>query len=191
MRTVLPFLVAGAIVAACQPPATEAPAAEPAGEPVVGATPPVVPAGGSATALPPVTDVPQGEPRWMVSQDGENRFLAFAVPETDDVRFSLECGPNERFVRLWRETTAEDQHDFRLSSGNSSPIIAADYDPEGMAPQLTGVAAARIPVFLNFRQTGQLTLTTMGQTHDLSASPMARPLIEDFFTYCGPPTPAG
>ena len=141
--------------------------------------------------LPPaVTDVDEGEARWMLSQDGENRFLAFAVPETDDVRFSLECGPKERFVRLWRETMPDDHHDFRLSSGDSSPTIEGEYDPEGMAPQLRGVAAARIPVFVNFRQTGQLSMTAMGQTQDMSASPMARPLIESFFAYCGPAEPA-
>ena len=182
MRTVLPILAAGALLAACQPPApAESTAEAPAPAPAEAAS---VPAPASDA---PVTDVPVGEPRWMASQDGENRFLAFAVPESDDVRFSLECGPGERFVRLWRETGPDDTHDFRLASGGASATYPAQYDPEGMAPQLTGVAPFRAPVFESFRSTGRLTLTAHGQTQDLSASPMARPLIESFFAYCGPP----
>jgi hypothetical protein len=179
----LSALVAASLLAGCSRPAAPA-EPDPAPQPAPAAAP------AQPADLPAVTDVAEGEPRWMLHQDGENRFLAFAVPETDDVRFSLDCGPNERTVRLWRETGPDDTHDFRLTSGSSSFTFPAEYDPDGMAPQLHGVAPARAPVFVSFRETGQLTLTAWNQTQDLSASPMARPLVDSFFDYCGPPAPS-
>lgn len=180
MRTIVPTLlivsVTAALASACQPPVEPAPKAEPA-----------APAAPSAPASAPASDVPppaEGEPRWMARQEGENRVLAFAVPETDDVRLVLECGPGERFVRLWRETGEEDSHDFRLSSGEASATYPAEYEPEGMAPQLKGVAPGRAPVFVQFRETGKLTLTTQGGSHDLSAHASAMGQVADFFDYC-------
>lgn len=183
MRYALPILAITAILVACQQPGS--PSAPPAKGPE-----PAPSAAAPPVDLVPVTDVAEGEPRWMLSEDGENHFLAFAVPETDDVRLSFECGPGERFVRLWRETSEDDFHDFRLTSGASSFTFPAEYEPEGMAPQLRGVAPGRAQVFLNFRETGQLSLTTRDATHDLSASAMARPLIESFFSYCTSTVPA-
>lgn len=110
MRKTLVTLAVAALAAACQP--TDQSTTEDA---------PVAPEATTPTAAEaPAADTtvyPDGAARWMASQDGENRFLAYAVPETDDVRFSLECGPNERFVRLWRETWEGDESTFQLASG--------------------------------------------------------------------------
>lgn len=179
MRMTLPILAAAALLAGCQPADTTETEDGPAASPATTET-------GEAAASPADT-VPDGEPRWMVSNDGENRYLAFAVPESDDVRLTLSCGPGERFVRLWRETWEGDTPEFRLASGDVSTSYPGEVNPEGMAPQLDGVAPARAPVFQAFRATGQLSLTVNGEARDLSAQAGMLPEIEAFFAYCGPP----
>jgi len=181
MRVILPLMAVAALMAACEMPneaTSDAPAAPPAGD----TTAPqeiVIPVDDTVYA--------DGEARWMLSPDGENQYLAFAVPESDDVRLTLSCGPGERTVRLWRETWEEDDPSFQFVSGDVTTSYSGEVDPEGMAPQLNGVAPARAPVFVAFRTTGQLTMMAGGQAHDLSAPPGAQPLVAAFFDYCFPP----
>ena len=175
MRVAIPLLAVSVILAGCQP------AEETNSETGDQVSPPAA----SSPSAPAATYV-DGEPRWMISQDGENRYMAFAVPESDDVRLSLSCGPGERFVRLWRATWEDDAPEFRLASGDVSTSYPGEVNPEGMEPQLDGVAPARAPVFEAFRTTGQLTLTVNGEAHDLSAPAGALPEIDAFFAYCSP-----
>lgn len=179
MRMTLPILTVAALLAGCQPAEST-----PTDDGTTGV--PATAEAGEAAAVPAET-VADGEPRWMVSNDGENRYLAFALPESDDVRLTMSCGPNERFVRLWRETWDGDTPEFRLASGDVETSYPGEVTPEGMAPQLDGVAPARAPVFLAFRETGQLSLTVEGEAHEMSAQAGDLPEIDAFFTYCGPP----
>lgn len=179
MRMTLPVLVVAGVLVGCQPATTTETTADDPAQP----TPAV---GTDASSPSNDTAVADGEARWMVSNDGENRYLAFAVPESDDVRLALSCGPGERFVRLWRETWDGDPPEFRLASGEVSTSFPGEVNAEGMAPQLDGVAPARAPVFLAFRATGHLTLTVNGEAHDLSAPADVLPEVDAFFAYCGP-----
>lgn len=181
MRVILPLVAVAALMAACEMPSQTTGEEVPA-SPQADSTP--------APAEPPAADetvYAEGAARWMVHQDGENRTLAFAVPETDDVRLVISCGPGERTVRLWRETWEEDEPSFQFVSGDVTTSYSGEVDPEGMAPQLNGVAPARAPVFVAFRTTGQLTMMAGGEAHDLSAPPGAQPLVAAFFDYCFPP----
>jgi len=179
MRTIVPLIVFATLIAGCEAPIADSGAAT--------AAPP------SDAASPPAAEVPvddtvyaEGEPRWMLSADTDDKFLAFAVPESDDVRFSLSCGRGERTLRLWRESLEDDEPTFQLASGDVTTSYPGEVDPEGMAPQLNGVAPARAPVFVAFRTTGNLILTVRGEAHDLSAPAGALPMIAAFFDHCGP-----
>ncbi|MBN8553763.1 MAG: hypothetical protein J0L52_12810 [Caulobacterales bacterium] len=177
MRVILSVAVV-ALLVACE---------APAGTPGDAATaPPADSPSAADDAVPPADDTAyaEGEPRWMSHQDGENRILAFAVPETDDVRLTISCGPGERTVRLWREVWEGDNPTFQLASGEVTTSYPGEVDPEGMAPQLNGVAPAHAPVFMAFQTTGQLTMTAGGEARDVSAPPGALPQIAAFFDYC-------
>jgi hypothetical protein len=178
---ILSLVAVAALVSACEMPTQatgEAAAAPPAGDATTTADP-VIPADD--------TVYPDGEARWMLSPDGEDQYLAFAVPESDDVRLTLSCGPGERTVRLWREAWEGDDPAFQFVSGEVTTSYPGEVDPEGMVPQLNGVAPARAPVFVAFRTTGQLTMMAGGEAHDMNAPPGAQPLVAAFFDHCFPP----
>lgn len=179
MRVFIPLVAIAALIAACDPvnqsqDAAPTPAAD------------AEASGATETAPVDATTYAEGQPRWMSQSDGENRILAFAVPETDDVRLVISCGPGERTVRLWRETWEGDDPAFQFVSGDVTTSYPGEVDPEGMAPQLNGVAPARAPLFVAFRTTGELTMMAGGEAYDLSAPSGALPVIGAFFDYCGP-----
>ena len=93
-------------------------------------------------------------------------------------------------MRLWREYGEVDEPTFEFSSGDVRTSYPGEVNPEGMAPQLDGVAPARAPVFVAFRTTGELIMTAGGEPRDVSAGAGALPLVAAFFDYCGPTSPS-
>jgi len=185
MRTILSIVATAALLSSCQP-AAQGDAAE-VDEPAA-----TTPTGTTGTQGSPVdpTVYADGEARWMLSEDGNEQFLAFAVPETDDVRLLISCRNQGRTLRLWREYGEADEPTFQLSSGDVRTSYPGEMNPEGMAPQLEGVAPARAPVFVAFSATGELVMTVGGETRDLSAGPGALPMVAAFFDHCSPSPPS-
>ena len=179
MRTLLSVIAAASFVIGCQP----------AGQTAAGEAPATdngPPASEVAGTIPTdATTYPEGEPRWMLSEDGAEQFLAFAVPETDDVRLLMSCAKGARSVRLWRTTWEGDTPDFIFSSGTAEGTFSGVEIPEGMEPQLESAALTSEPVLVAFRTTGQLLMTAGGEARDVSAAPGALPLVNAFFEHCG------
>lgn len=80
-----------------------------------------------------VTPVLAQERQWVLDVAGEDVFLAFGVPSTNDVGVSFWCKIGKKDVSLFSPLMGSEKHPkLKLSAGNLSfPLVAKINDNEG------------------------------------------------------------
>ena len=157
------------------------------------------PAEAAASPAPPTPEAPSGPPPvegydWAMhgptAEEPDLAFLAYAVPETDDVPFSLNCRRGSGIVRASTDSGTPGVGAFILGSGQAQAMYPVT---ERVPSELSGgeFLTAEIPLadgpLQAFRMSGWINLSVAGEARDLAAHPgPGRDAIERFFSFCAP-----
>lgn len=122
---------------------------------------------------------------WSYSADpDEGAKLAFGRPQSDEVVLMMVCAPEDSLVTL--SAVGLRNANMTLQSGDQRTLVNGVVG-EGFAgaPGLIEASApVRDPALAAFRQSGELKLTSGGQTINMTAGDADQPAVRRFFRAC-------
>lgn len=174
MRRIISFMALVTGVAACGP-------SPPGGREASPSAPSL-----SAEPLPPCENYESGL-LWCGGVHADRGWLAYFVPETDDVRISMECAPGQGRIRIRTFDPTGTGERLVLRAGDvreSLPAEPIPIDPEfGDGVDASAEVFIEAPVLQAFRNDGVLAAQD-GSTEMIARSEMERGAIAAFFDYC-------
>ena len=123
--------------------------------------------------------------RWaFLSDSGEAPRLAYGRPYSDDVVLMLSCSPGADSVRI--SAVGLNDREIVLASNRIESRFPAQKAESALAE--TGLLEARgrmsAPALVGFQHTGDLTVLTKGQRHNLHAKREDEGQVKAFFRSC-------
>ncbi len=113
---------------------------------------------------------------------GEGAKLAYGRPQSDEVLLMMTCAPGSQVML---SAAAIGGSKVMLASGDTKSSLNGEvtegFDGQGFIEVTT---SARTPALRDFRQSGDLTLTSGGKTFQMAAFDADRPAVRRFFNAC-------
>lgn len=126
-------------------------------------------AAAGALALQATASVPEAAWTWTLYADAAPVVLANEVPDTPNLRSTLECEPGSSVARLTLYQTSGLSGMIRLSAGDSTAMTESE---AGRAGSIKLALRTDHPVFAAFAAQGSLALTA-GNSHSNLEIPQA------------------
>jgi hypothetical protein len=120
---------------------------------------------------------------WSFAENpGEGAKLAYGRPQSDEVLLMMTCGPGAQVVL---SAAAGSNARLMLASGEAKTSLDGEvtesFDGQGYIEVAT---SSRGPALRQFRQSGDLTMTSGARSFRMAALDSDRPAVRRFFNAC-------
>ncbi len=124
---------------------------------------------------------------WIFSAEGDEGYLAFGTPESDDLRLGLRCRRGEADLEVTQIVPRGSRDEIALRAGGVTRRFPARSEPEQMSGGefLTATVAGSDPVIAAFRASGRLDAVRPGGRSETFAPQPGTTTVADFFEWCG------
>ena len=131
------------------------------------------------------TTPPDAAWTWTLYTDEARLALANEVPDTPNLRFTLECDPRSGVARVTLYGGQAETAMARVTAGEASAVTEGPIDPldGGLADESR--ISLRDPTLRGLLQHGTLEVKGDAGHFKLTARGDERRLVEQFFAYCG------